>query len=90
MTIEFKSPPPDGRGGSLADWSEVARQLKERPGEWAIVAQGVSATLAQAIKRADRAAFAPAGTFEAVSRVSSTGRKRDIYARYVGEGEVTR
>lgn len=80
--IKWEAPEPDGRGRGA--WDDTAEALRSRPGEWALVAEDVSASTAIAIKRARLAAFAPAGSFEAVSRSASNNRRARIYARYVG------
>lgn len=68
-------------------FSEAARKLKARKGEWAKVADypkaGTAATIANIIKTGRSRFFEPAGAFEAVSRTVE-GEHR-VYARYVGE-----
>lgn len=85
--LKWQDPPPNAAGRpSLTDWRAVAAALRERPGEWALVVEGVSISTATNIKKARLVAFAPAGSFEAVARNGSNKTKRaDIYARYVGE-----
>ncbi|MEU3851785.1 hypothetical protein [Streptomyces sp. NPDC029554] len=86
-TLRFENPPADGRrNGSYPSAGEVAAALKARPGQWAVVrtvpARTTAATSAYNIRVAKSAAYAPAGSFEAVSR-SVDGEYR-VYARYVG------
>lgn len=77
---------PKRHGNDRHDWLEVARQLKERPGEWAVVAEDIQRTYVTAVKKGRIRAFQPAGTFEAISRGSGTevGRAGKLYVRYVG------
>jgi hypothetical protein len=87
--VKFVEPPPaKPRGGSnkgTGKWAEIAKALKERPGEWALIGEGVSATLVSRINKATQtSAFDPAGAFQATGRNYDNSRC-DIYARYVGE-----
>lgn len=70
------------RGKSLA----IAAQLKARPGEWAHVTTcstpGSASSYARQINAALLAQYAPAGSYEAVSR--TVDGERRVYARYVG------
>jgi hypothetical protein len=80
--IKWEEPPTDRRSRGYGD---MAEPLRDKPGEWAKVAEGISSpTLANSIKQARVKSFAPAGSFEAVSRKNPDGGV-DIYARYVGE-----
>ena len=65
------------------DWKLVAAQLKQRPGEWAKIADDADRSMVTHIATARLSSFAPAGAFEATSR--GEGKRADIYARYVGE-----
>lgn len=65
------------------DWDETARELRERPGEWAIVLESGEAPSKRAaqdvtryIKRGSRTM--PQGEFEALTRGDR------VFARYVG------
>lgn len=80
--IKFQNPPRRKRGRT--DWVSVAEQLRQRPGEWALVARMSPATVVR-IKRGGYKAF-PAGEFEATSR-NVRDKKADIYLRYVGGAE---
>jgi hypothetical protein len=82
--IKWEDPPPDGRS---TQWSEVTDQLRARPGSWAIVAVrrsiGSASDICEKFKTARQSpAFAPAGSFEAVTR-KVDGEYR-VYARYLG------
>ena len=83
--LKFEAPPSQRR----ITWGrhhEVARKLKAKPGEWAVVgvynASNTAASIARQVKRGVLTAYAPAGSFEAMSRTVD-GEYR-AYARYVG------
>lgn len=67
---------------------EIAMQLRERPGEWALVSTAKSAysmnSMAYQIRAAYYAAYLPRGSFEAAGR--TVDGERRVYARYIGEG----
>lgn len=87
--IRWEEPPcstPGGPGKSkpIIAHDLIAYQLRSRPGEWALVVEGAAhGALASTICRGGLRAYAPAGTFKAVSRTVGPGQ--NIYARYVGE-----
>lgn len=90
--VTWSKPPPAANGGKsqregAERHRELARQLKDSPGEWAHVATKRTSRLAGShahdIRRATLAAYRPAGSFEAVARTVD-GEHR-VYARYVGE-----
>ena len=86
--IVFVEPPAPRRAASKYPWEEIAAQLKERPGEWALCLKGITATPASAIKAGKYVPFAPAGSFDARSvGVSDKEGKTvyDIYIKYVGD-----
>lgn len=83
--IKWQEPPADARGRDK--WGPVADELRAQPGRWALVAEGVSASMSTAFKRGRIIAFQPAGSFEAVTRNVVDGRA-DIYARYVGKSDA--
>lgn len=66
---------------------EIAKALRQRPGEWAVVLETANNSSGRSmvvlIKRGRMPAYLPAGAFESKSRA------RDgvvlVYARYVGE-----
>lgn len=87
--VRWEDPPPHGnarrdRGG----WGIVAEALKARPGEWAVIGEGVkhgtAGALVTRITRGQRAWWSPAGAFEARGRAGTDGLVT-VYARYVGE-----
>jgi hypothetical protein len=83
--LRWEDPPPaKGHRPFLLAHDLIAHQLRNRPGSWAVVAESPSqASLANYIAEGRYRAYAPAGTFEAVSR--HVGGIPTIYARYVGE-----
>jgi hypothetical protein len=84
--IVWEEPPGVSRRGQ-EEWPAIARELRQRPGQWARVKDGVSASnaahVASRIRNGFFQPFRPAGTFEAVTR--RTGDTKAVYARYVGE-----
>jgi hypothetical protein len=91
--IVWEDPPGTATGRPGVRHAAIAAELRARPGEWAKVATAASSQMARDIKKARYLAYVPAGSFEAVSRNNRTvnGRKSpvaEIYARYVGDGEV--
>lgn len=87
MAIEFKNPPKILKGPRIGGKHVViADALKCRPGEWALVLEGVSVSTARYIKNGTYAAYRPAGAFDATYRTSPKGEGMgDIYARYIGK-----
>jgi hypothetical protein len=86
IEINWEEPPESLLARQRRDWRGIADELRSHPGQWAVVAEGVSASTGTHIRHGRLTAFAPAGTFEA--RVSgardSDGRANKIYARYIG------
>ena len=78
---------PSKHGSERHDWLKIAHELRDNPGEWALVAENVVRTYVTHIKRGSINAFAPAGSYEAVSRGYGTDQTRTakLYARYVGK-----
>jgi hypothetical protein len=75
------------------EWEDVARMLKGRAGEWAVIAEGLAPTkassLASKIRRGDVAPFLNdgGGKFEASQHTEgaaqvSAAREVTVYARY--------
>jgi len=81
--VEFLGPPPPAE----TKHGKIARALRGRPSEWAVVQRVASiaraASAAQAIRSAKLNAYEPAGAFQAVARTVE-GEHR-VYARYIGE-----
>jgi hypothetical protein len=83
--IEFGEPPPPSSGVGHCH-AEIARQLRDRPGDWALVLRGVRGSYGTSISKGRLVPYQPAGSFEAVCRtVDSKNRLFDIWARYVGD-----
>jgi hypothetical protein len=89
--IEWEEPPPaTGKYyGNVGKYVAIANALKNRPGEWAIVSRETQGNLASIIKKGKVRGFAPAGSFEAVSRINPDNTSRSnprctVYARYIG------
>lgn len=90
--IRFEELPPShvGKGGHGQNKHAAnARQLRARPGAWAVIGvydkAGTAGSIAYAVKNGTMGPYRPAGTFEAASR-KVDGEYR-CYARYVGEAE---
>jgi hypothetical protein len=88
MKIEFVEAPPAPRSGPRSKTRRpkhysIARQLKARPGEWALIFRDRTVSTPGVIRKGGMVAFRPAGAFEAVSRSNGKG-KVDVYAKYVG------
>ena len=87
MDIVRWETPPVSKSGRAKDgrYAYIADALRANPGEWAVVAEQVTPTLAYHIKKGMVSGFAPAGSFEATSRRTSNKTKRvTVYARFVG------
>jgi len=86
VSIAWEDPPAGTARSGVTDWRRVADELRQRPGQWAVVAtrpsSGAAATIAGAIRKGSRAGM-PSGAFEARARTVD-GECR-VYARYVGE-----
>ncbi|RLP68389.1 hypothetical protein D9V30_10390 [Mycetocola reblochoni] len=82
--LEFKEPPAHGRKKHVDDWKDTADQLRNRPGEWALVATDASPSMVRHIKAGTYIGMRPAGHFDAVSRGNRGSRADEIYARYIG------
>jgi hypothetical protein len=85
VTITWQDPPARQYNPRIAHL-QAAEQLKTKPALWAVVftrrTVKQAQTAAWSINTGGLKAFAPAGHFEAVAR------GRDVYARYLGEGQL--
>lgn len=91
--LRWEAPPPDARGrmspvrSPRRDYTAIAAALRERPGEWAVVAEIPYIGGANLVTRINRGAgpdWRPAGSFEATCRyVDGT---TVVYARFLGAG----
>jgi hypothetical protein len=88
--IQWQDPPPTkGKHYPKGRYVAIANALRKRPLEWAIVSLDSQGNLASYIKNGTALGFAPAGSFEAVSRVNPGRQNRNnprctIYARFIG------
>jgi hypothetical protein len=87
--IRWEEPPKHANGlrGAMSKFQAAADALRARPGEWAVIAEGLrpgtSGPTAVRI-RAGLGPFAPKGSFEAKSIGPASGGTHKVYARYVG------
>jgi hypothetical protein len=84
--MRFETPPePIGEPGK---YIHIAEELKQKPGQWALVFEDTHKNYGQFIRQAILKGFEPAGAFEATCRHQNqkTGIAAEIYARFVGEG----
>ena len=84
--LTWEEPPNKLLTRGSTDWLGVAKALKARPNEWAVVAENVSASTGTHIRYGKLKAFEPSGAFEARvsgTKVSGGGRASKVYARYV-------
>ncbi len=89
MTLHFEPLPALRK--TKTPWHDVAEQLKERPGEWAVVkvytSRSQASTDAKRLRDGAFKPFRPAGTFDAWARVVD-GEFR-VYARFIAETDGT-
>jgi len=87
--IRWERPPASTPGGPgkakpLIAHELIARQLRQRPGEWALIVEGLThASMGSLISRGKIRPYAPAGSYEAVAR--AVNGANNIYARYMGD-----
>lgn len=85
--IRFEEPPAKANGPvGKTKHERVADKLKKRVGDYALIGHystpGSANSIAHMIRRARCDAYAPAGSFEAVSR--RVDGEYCVYARYIG------
>lgn len=81
--LSWEEPPPPRRG-ALSVAPEWMEEVRARPGAWALVQTGNrDVEKLPAAIRGGRGVYAPAGSWEAVSRKS--GNEFRLYVRYVGQ-----
>lgn len=91
--VRWENPPPQRRGDPSPSnqYKAAADTLRTRPGEWGLVRDdvptGTASGLVQRIKHG-WTCFAPAASFEAVSRPGSRDGRSRVYARYVGDSQT--
>lgn len=94
--MEFVSPPPETRGPRSERWIKVVAELKQNPGEWALVGN-FSPGVATHIRRGKYPAFltgvdsSQEGAhlymnrhWEITTRKTNEGKRNDIYIRWLG------
>lgn len=81
--------PPSGR--RRYDWSAIAQQLRERPGQWAKIFDHDRSSLATAIRIKGIHALLPEKGFEVrtANNTRDTPRTCTLYLRYNPEKDVT-
>lgn len=87
MKLKWGTPPEPNRGrrpDTRTQDEKIADELRKHPGDWAVYSENSNSSIAYQIGHGDRAAFRPAGTFEAVSR-DNVGNRGTIWIRYTGE-----
>jgi hypothetical protein len=88
MTLRWEEP-SNIKQVKTARHAAIAAALKERRGEWAVIAEGI--TRGQATGWASNVSagrflsYQPKGAFEALSRKNGDDASYKVYARYVGE-----
>lgn len=85
--IRWEDPPAHGnlKGVDGGAYGPIAMALRARPGDWAVILEGITAGTAGPLVgriRNGYGPFAPKGDFEAMSRIKDG--QRNVYARYVG------
>jgi hypothetical protein len=83
--IEFTQPPTSGRKTVRYDWDAITAKLRQRPGEWALLAKQGKESTANAMREGKTSGFHPANGFEVtVADTNRDARPRttDIYVRY--------
>lgn len=87
--VTWQEPPADdGRAkGREPKYLDIAAALRERPGDWALIAEETWATMANQIRSGGLVAFRPRGAFEArpVAIDGKPASRAQIFARFVGE-----
>lgn len=85
--LEWKEPPnPVRYKKNNMKWHDIASMLRERPNEWALVAEDVNPSLVTHIRRGRLKAFEPEGTFDASGQGrNDRGYTKELYVRFIGE-----
>lgn len=90
QVIRWEEPPPPQRAPAprlVSKYEGVAAQLRARPRQWAVIAQGVPTGSASGLAfrvRGGNGAFAPKGAYEAKFTGTKGGTDAAVYARFVG------
>lgn len=77
MELKWETP-SHGAADGRERWAPVLDQLRDRPGEWAVIAEDATANLGAQLKRTHSG-------FEFTARGVKNNRAEKVYGRYVGE-----
>ncbi len=89
MVVEWvKNMPPierglGARGRRIYEWEDVAQELKTKPGEWALIYEGIPRAHAGNIRAGLNPAFQPPEDF-LVRTKGPRGSRADLYMCFVG------
>lgn len=86
MAVKFEALPPSGGNQNRRNWFAIFAELREQPGDWALVAEDASTGLQQSI-RLGKLGDAKPGEFEARGR-NIKNQRGNIYARFVGASDA--
>jgi hypothetical protein len=81
--LVFQDPPPRTRPGRKSQWTPILDQLRDRPGEYALIDDDAKRPALVTQINKGKIAGAEEGEFEATSHVNEDG-SFSIYARFVG------
>lgn len=93
--MEFKEPPKSGREARTDRWRDIVADLRAEPNTWAYIGE-FSPGVASQIRSGDYPAFidatdvrSPASQMEmdwevTTRKAATSGRRSDLYIRYVG------
>lgn len=84
--LRWEDPPEPKPGGRRRDprpWALVAAQLRDRPGNWALIEDACTNPNLTTRIKTGKGWWAPAGAFEA--RALAADGRFLVYARYIGE-----
>lgn len=82
-SLKFEDPPPRTR--NRFDWEKVANELRQHPGEWALIAKNFPASLVSSAYNGIKSF--PMDEFELSTsdNTRTTPRTCTLHARYVGK-----
>ena len=88
--VVFQNPPPPVHG--RYDWATIAKKVRKKPGDWALVFTNDNVSLATAIRAGNVTALHPNKGFVVRTANGSKGppRKCDMYLMYVPEYDQDR
>lgn len=81
--IKWAEPPPKRNSGY--DWPTIAKKMRRRPGEWALIFQGDKTSIVNALRAGSIRVLSPELGFEYRTANNKAGSPRtcDLYARFV-------